>query len=190
MESTRLGCLSMLHTNLLFSLVYDLRLFTQSRVYFGLSPCVGQSAGTALDVKVWRGESYSLLTKSPLHIFTSKLEEWEFDQHRGFICGLCFKTSTSRGLYGLCFKTSTSRGLYGLCFKPQQIDFSVYVDYSYSSLSRCAGRRLGLPPMFWRCRRQRRWWYPWSREEDCMRCNSRRWEPLADWWRWRGRGQE
>ena len=75
MESTRLGCLSMLHTNLLFSLVNDFQLFTQARVYLGLSPCVGQSAGTALDVKIWRGESYSLLTKSPLHIFTSKLEE-------------------------------------------------------------------------------------------------------------------
>ena len=99
-ESTRLGCLRMLYTNLLFSLVNDFRLFTQAMVYICLSPCVGQSAGTALDVKIWRCESYSLLTKSPLHIFTSKLEEWEFAQSRVFI--LVFVNLTNRGLYGLC----------------------------------------------------------------------------------------
>ena len=57
----------------------------QATVYFGLSPYVGQSAGTALDVKGWQGASYSLLTKAPCQPFTSKLEVWEFAQHRVFI---------------------------------------------------------------------------------------------------------
>ena len=87
--STRLGCLSMLYTNLLFSLVNDFRLFTQAMVYLGLSPCVGQSAGTALDVKIWRCESYSLLTKSPLHIFTSKTRSMRVCPKQGVYTGFC-----------------------------------------------------------------------------------------------------
>ena len=44
----------------------------QARVFLCLSPYVGQSAGTALDVKAWQGVSYSLLTKVPCQAFTSK----------------------------------------------------------------------------------------------------------------------
>ena len=44
----------------------------QATVYLCLSPYVGQSAGTALDVKAWQGVSYSLLTKAPCQAFTSK----------------------------------------------------------------------------------------------------------------------
>ena len=50
-------------------------LYSQATVYLCLSPYVGQSAGTALDVKAWQGVSYSLLTKALCQGFTSKLEE-------------------------------------------------------------------------------------------------------------------
>ena len=56
----------------LWSLNFVSSLFVQAAVYFGLSPYVGQSAGTTLDVKAWQDVSYSLLTKAPCQGFTSK----------------------------------------------------------------------------------------------------------------------
>ena len=65
-------------------------LYYQATVYLCLLPYVGQSAGTALDVKAWQGVLYSLLTKAPCQAFTSKTRSMRVCPAQGVYLGLCF----------------------------------------------------------------------------------------------------